>query len=224
MESALSAGAGAPGLKLIETLCWDGQRLVRLPLHLARLAASAQALGWGCDLAVVEAALKAAVPVAAARIRLTLDSAEISWFASARSASRSIPAAESRTLRARAAFRTKRIRGSSQIMRIMRIRIAAVPTPSPTASCDTATCWLWPASCSARPALLAPSKGTLIPPPISGIPPRVVPASTIVSLNPEPAVSICTPKVDRFATSWNTVAPSQALAATARRATTSATI
>ncbi len=75
MESALFAGAGAPGLKLIETLCWDGQRLVRLPLHLARLSASAQALGWGCDLAAAEAAVRAAVPVAAARMRLTLDAA-----------------------------------------------------------------------------------------------------------------------------------------------------
>ncbi|EKD60711.1 MAG: hypothetical protein ACD_54C00594G0001, partial [uncultured bacterium] len=36
MESSLCAGAGAPDLKLIETLGWDGQRLVRLPLHLAR--------------------------------------------------------------------------------------------------------------------------------------------------------------------------------------------
>lgn len=73
MESPLHAGAGAPGLKLIETLCWDGQRLVRLPLHLARLSASAKALGWGCDQAAVAAALQAAVPVAAARMRLTLD-------------------------------------------------------------------------------------------------------------------------------------------------------
>lgn len=73
MESALHAGAGAPGLKLIETLAWDGQRLVRLPLHLARLARSAQAFGWGCDLAAVEAALMAARPLGAARMRLTLD-------------------------------------------------------------------------------------------------------------------------------------------------------
>lgn len=73
MESALHAGAGAPGLKLIETLAWDGQRLVRLPLHLARLARSARAFGWGCDLAAVEAALMAARPPGAARMRLTLD-------------------------------------------------------------------------------------------------------------------------------------------------------
>ena len=73
MESTLLAGAGAPDLKLIETLGWDGQRLVRVPLHLARLARSAQALGWGYDLAAAEAALRAAVPAAAARMRLTLD-------------------------------------------------------------------------------------------------------------------------------------------------------
>ena len=53
VESALRAGAGAPDLKLIETLGWDGQHLVRLPLHLARLARSAALLGWRCDLLVV---------------------------------------------------------------------------------------------------------------------------------------------------------------------------
>ena len=73
MESSLCAGAGAPDLKLIETLAWDGQRLTRLPLHLARLAASAALLGWACDLAAVEAALQAALPVAPARMRLTLN-------------------------------------------------------------------------------------------------------------------------------------------------------
>lgn len=75
MESALCAGAGAPDLKLIETLGWDGQRLVRLPLHLARLARSAALLGWRCDRLAVENALRVAVPVAAARIRLTLNAA-----------------------------------------------------------------------------------------------------------------------------------------------------
>ena len=73
MESALRAGAGAAGLKLIETLCWDGAAFVRLPLHMARLSTSAQALGWGCDLAAAEAALRAGVPIGAARMRLTLD-------------------------------------------------------------------------------------------------------------------------------------------------------
>ena len=73
MESALLAGAGAAGLKLIETLAWDGAQLVRLPLHLARLSASARALGWRYDLVAVDVALRAAMPVGAARMRLTLD-------------------------------------------------------------------------------------------------------------------------------------------------------
>lgn len=73
MESALSAGADAPELKLIETLGWDGQQLRRLPLHLARLSASAARLGWGCDPAAAEAALRAALPKTPARMRLTLD-------------------------------------------------------------------------------------------------------------------------------------------------------
>ncbi|OYU39889.1 MAG: aminotransferase class IV [Pseudorhodobacter sp. PARRP1] len=58
-------------------MAWDGAALVRLPLHLARLSASAWALGWGCDVAAVEAALRAAVPVGAARMRLTLDGAGV---------------------------------------------------------------------------------------------------------------------------------------------------
>ena len=73
VESALRAGAGQPGLKLIETLAWDGAELLRLPLHLARLVRSAQALGWTCDLAQVEAALGRALPATPARLRLTLD-------------------------------------------------------------------------------------------------------------------------------------------------------
>lgn len=75
MESALRSGAGAPGLKLIETLGFDGVRLVRLPLHLARLQRSAALLGWGCDARAVERALRAAVPEGPARMRLTLDAA-----------------------------------------------------------------------------------------------------------------------------------------------------
>jgi 4-amino-4-deoxychorismate lyase len=73
VESALSAGAGAPELRLIETLGWDGRTLVRLPLHLARLQASAARLGWACDPALAQAALLQAVPKAPARMRLTLD-------------------------------------------------------------------------------------------------------------------------------------------------------
>lgn len=73
MESGLRAGAGEAGLTLIETLGWDGRHLVRLPLHLARLARSAALLGWGCNADAVTQALLAAVPRAPARLRLTLD-------------------------------------------------------------------------------------------------------------------------------------------------------
>lgn len=73
MESTLRRGAGAPGLRLIETLGWDGVAFRRLDWHLARLAASADLLGWGCDLAAVMAALRGAVAAVPARVRLTLD-------------------------------------------------------------------------------------------------------------------------------------------------------
>ena len=69
MESALCGTE--PGLTLIETLLWDGAVFVRLPLHLARLEASAALLGWPC--AGAEAALRAATPDRPARMRLTLD-------------------------------------------------------------------------------------------------------------------------------------------------------
>lgn len=72
MESGIYAG---PGTKLIETLLWDGQALLRLPLHLARLERSAALLGWRCEGAAE--ALRAALPVAAARMRLTLDAAGV---------------------------------------------------------------------------------------------------------------------------------------------------
>ena len=60
-----------PGLRLIETLLWDGAAFPRLAGHLARLAGAAGAFGWSC--AGAEAALAAAVrPGQAARVRLTL--------------------------------------------------------------------------------------------------------------------------------------------------------
>ncbi|MDS9467698.1 aminotransferase class IV family protein [Paracoccus sp. MBLB3053] len=71
MEGALRGSE--PGLKLIETLLWDAESLVRLPRHLARLSRSARALGWHCELAAAEAALDNAVPQGPARMRLTLD-------------------------------------------------------------------------------------------------------------------------------------------------------
>lgn len=73
MESALHAGAGAPGLKLVETLGWDGAQFARLPLHMARLTHSAKLLGWPCDADAVAQALHAAAPTGPARMRLTLD-------------------------------------------------------------------------------------------------------------------------------------------------------
>ena len=71
MESTLRAAAGAKGLKLIETLAWDGTAFGRLDLHLARLMRSAGKLSWPCGDA--QAALHAAAPAHAARLRLTLD-------------------------------------------------------------------------------------------------------------------------------------------------------
>lgn len=57
---------------LIETVLWDGAACPRLAGHLARLQASARALGWGCDAARVAQALQGPAG-RAARLRLTLD-------------------------------------------------------------------------------------------------------------------------------------------------------
>ena len=72
MESALREGGRDEGLRLIETLAWDGAALVRGDRHLARLAASAARLGWGCDTAAAQSALVAGRS-SPARLRLTLD-------------------------------------------------------------------------------------------------------------------------------------------------------
>lgn len=70
MEGALRGRAG--DARLIETALWDGAGFPRLPLHVARLAAGAEALGFACDAGAVRAALMAAVGDAPARVRLTL--------------------------------------------------------------------------------------------------------------------------------------------------------
>ena len=70
MESALRGRAG--DTRLIETLLWDGTRFPRLALHLARLAAGAEALGFACDAGAVRDALAGAVADRPARVRLTL--------------------------------------------------------------------------------------------------------------------------------------------------------
>jgi 4-amino-4-deoxychorismate lyase len=74
VESALREGGRDEGLRLIETLAWDGSALVRGDRHLARLAASAARLGWGCDPDAARAALVTGRG-APARLRLTLDRA-----------------------------------------------------------------------------------------------------------------------------------------------------
>lgn len=67
MESALREGGREPGLKLIETVLWDGIRAPRWPLHLARLRRSAVLLGWDCPEVAPHG------PNHPARLRLTLD-------------------------------------------------------------------------------------------------------------------------------------------------------
>lgn len=67
MESALREGGGAPGLKLIETMLWDGEGAPRWPLHLARLRRSAALLGWACP------EMRPSGPGHPARLRLTID-------------------------------------------------------------------------------------------------------------------------------------------------------
>lgn len=73
MESALREGGREPGLKLIETMLWDGQDFPRMQRHLDRLNRSRRALGWvrsgvgfywKCDLPL---------PGTPMRVRLTVD-------------------------------------------------------------------------------------------------------------------------------------------------------
>ncbi len=70
MESALREG-GRSGVRLIETMLWDGAGFPRLRLHLERLTRGALALGW--DVPVVD--LAGVWPDAPARVRLTLGAA-----------------------------------------------------------------------------------------------------------------------------------------------------
>ncbi len=73
MESALRAGAGAPGLCLIETMrLLPNGDVPRLGLHAARMARGAKALGWGFDPAGFTLAVAGCDPAAGGRLRLTL--------------------------------------------------------------------------------------------------------------------------------------------------------
>ena len=85
MESALRDGGGEPGLRLIETLLWDGACAPRWPLHEVRLRRSAAALGWGCP------DVSPAGPGHPARLRLTLDSeGRVEWTVAALPAPKAI--------------------------------------------------------------------------------------------------------------------------------------
>ena len=74
MESALRRGADE-GVRLIETLLWDGARYPRLSLHLARLTQGAVALGYPYDETAVRGALERQVGGGPLRVRLTLGAA-----------------------------------------------------------------------------------------------------------------------------------------------------
>ncbi|MGB5065895.1 MAG: aminotransferase class IV family protein [Albidovulum sp.] len=60
------------GTRLIETLKWDGAKFVRRDRHLARLRASALALGFALDEAALAAALSGIGGSEPRRVRLTL--------------------------------------------------------------------------------------------------------------------------------------------------------
>ncbi len=62
-----------PDLRLIETFGWTGAAYPRLPLHQARMAASAAALDFPFDPAGFAAALPLSPGAAPLRLRLTLD-------------------------------------------------------------------------------------------------------------------------------------------------------
>jgi 4-amino-4-deoxychorismate lyase len=75
VEGALREGGREPGLKLIETMLWDGGSIPRLSLHLSRLMHGAEALNWRVPVETVAAALAGVRPATPARLRLTLDRA-----------------------------------------------------------------------------------------------------------------------------------------------------
>jgi 4-amino-4-deoxychorismate lyase len=83
VESALREGGGEPGLRLIETMLWDGAGVPRWALHLERLRRSAGMLGWTCPEVVPNG------PDHPARLRLTLDrDGVVDWTVAALPASK----------------------------------------------------------------------------------------------------------------------------------------
>ena len=78
MESALRECGSEPGLKLIETVLWDGAKAPCWGLHAARLRRSAGMLGWSCP------EVSPAGPDHPARLRLTLDrEGRVDWTVAA---------------------------------------------------------------------------------------------------------------------------------------------
>jgi 4-amino-4-deoxychorismate lyase len=74
-EEELRRGGREPGLRLIETLGWDGERPLREDRHLARMARGAEALGWRFDAAAARRALRQG-RTGPARLRLTFGPGE----------------------------------------------------------------------------------------------------------------------------------------------------
>lgn len=80
MESALREGGREPGLKLIETMLWDGERFPRGVLHLERLGRSQRTLGWNRPGHNFFARYDGPAPKGPARVRLTVDAfGESEW-------------------------------------------------------------------------------------------------------------------------------------------------
>jgi 4-amino-4-deoxychorismate lyase len=78
VEGALREGGREPGLKLIETVLWDGSAAPRWALHRERLRRSTGLLGWGCPEVAPEG------PAHAARLRLTVDrDGVVEWIVAA---------------------------------------------------------------------------------------------------------------------------------------------
>jgi len=69
VEGALREGGRQPGLRLIETVFWDGAAAPRWVLHRARLRRSCALLGWECPEVSPQG------PAHPARLRLTLGAA-----------------------------------------------------------------------------------------------------------------------------------------------------
>ena len=73
MESALREGGREPGLRLIETMLWDGERFPRIMRHLDRLNGARARLGWTRPGIGFYWKCPLTLPDCSARIRLTVD-------------------------------------------------------------------------------------------------------------------------------------------------------